>query len=146
CSRIPRVERDHMDHNEAVSTLAAERYLLGEMTPAERDAFEAHYFDCVDCADDIRAGAMLRAGVRSGYAATLAMPERRSVLPGRTSVIVPWAAAATFALIAGYETLRVPSTATAGAPVALAPVTLRSATRGQEVTVSPGPGGLVTLA
>lgn len=46
-----------MDHSEAVQQMAAERYLLDELTPEERDAFEAHFFDCPDCAIDLRAGA-----------------------------------------------------------------------------------------
>jgi hypothetical protein len=46
-----------MDHNEATQQMAAERYLLGELTPALRDAFEEHAFDCPVCAIDLRAGA-----------------------------------------------------------------------------------------
>ncbi len=34
---------------------AAERYVLGELTPAQRDAFEDHYFDCMVCAADLKA-------------------------------------------------------------------------------------------
>ena len=45
-----------MDHNEAKQNMAAERYLLDELTPEERDAFEQHVFDCPDCAFDLRAG------------------------------------------------------------------------------------------
>jgi len=45
-----------MDHSEAVKQMAAERYLLDELTPEERDAFEAHLFDCPECALDLRAG------------------------------------------------------------------------------------------
>ena len=45
-----------MDHLQAVNTLAAERYLLDEMTDAERDEFEGHFFSCRDCADDLRVG------------------------------------------------------------------------------------------
>jgi hypothetical protein len=45
-----------MDHSQAVQQMAAERYLLDELTPEERDAFEAHFFDCPDCALDLRAG------------------------------------------------------------------------------------------
>ncbi len=37
--------------------MAAERYLLDELTPEEREAFEEHLFDCPDCALDLRAGA-----------------------------------------------------------------------------------------
>lgn len=46
-----------MDHNEAITILAVERYLLNELTPEVRDAFEEHLFDCTQCAADLRAGA-----------------------------------------------------------------------------------------
>jgi hypothetical protein len=45
-----------MDHNEALQQMAAERYLLNELTPDAREAFEEHLFDCPDCALDLRAG------------------------------------------------------------------------------------------
>ncbi len=44
-----------MNHNEAMQHMAAERYLLNELTPEDRDAYEAHFFDCQDCALDLRA-------------------------------------------------------------------------------------------
>jgi hypothetical protein len=46
-----------MDHGEALQMMAAERYLLDELTPEERDAFEQHMFSCHECSLDIRAGA-----------------------------------------------------------------------------------------
>jgi hypothetical protein len=46
-----------MDHNEAVEQMIAERYLLDELTPDAREAFEEHLFDCPECALDLRAGA-----------------------------------------------------------------------------------------
>jgi hypothetical protein len=46
-----------MDHSEAVEQMAAEKYLLGELPPDLRDAFEEHMFDCPECAFDIRAAA-----------------------------------------------------------------------------------------
>jgi hypothetical protein len=46
-----------MDHNQAIKLDAVERYLLEEMTPQERDDFEEHYFDCHDCATELRATA-----------------------------------------------------------------------------------------
>ena len=46
-----------MDHGEALQMMAAERYLLDELTPEERDAFELHMFGCHECALDLRAGA-----------------------------------------------------------------------------------------
>jgi hypothetical protein len=45
-----------MDHNEAIKQMAAERYLLNELTPDLRDAFEEHAFGCPECALDLRAG------------------------------------------------------------------------------------------
>jgi hypothetical protein len=44
-----------MDHNQAVEQMAAERYLLDELTPDAREAFEEHVFDCPECAMDLRA-------------------------------------------------------------------------------------------
>jgi hypothetical protein len=46
-----------MDHSQAVEQMAAERYLLNELTPEAREAFEEHTFDCPDCALDLRAAA-----------------------------------------------------------------------------------------
>ena len=45
-----------MNHNEAKQQMAAERYLLNELTPDAREAFEEHLFDCPECALDLRAG------------------------------------------------------------------------------------------
>ena len=46
-----------MDHSEAVEQRTTERYLLDELTPDARDAFEEHVFDCPECALDLRAAA-----------------------------------------------------------------------------------------
>jgi Putative zinc-finger len=52
-----------MEHQNAQETMAAERYLLNEMSEEENAAFEEHLFDCQECAADIRAGAaMMEAG------------------------------------------------------------------------------------
>jgi hypothetical protein len=44
-----------MDHSEALRLQAAEKYLLGDLTAALRDEYEEHYFDCQECAADIKA-------------------------------------------------------------------------------------------
>jgi hypothetical protein len=63
------------------------------------------------------------------------------------SVVIPWAVAATFAILAGSESLVLQRALRGGAgPIALAPATLRQASRGQEPVVSRGPSGVVTLA
>lgn len=46
-----------MDHNQAVETMAAERYLLNQLTIEDREAFEEHFFTCSQCALDLRAAA-----------------------------------------------------------------------------------------
>ena len=50
-------------HRAAVESMAAERYILGEMEPAERDAFEDHFFDCAECSSDVREETKIGAGV-----------------------------------------------------------------------------------
>jgi anti-sigma factor RsiW len=44
-----------MEHQEAKTMHAAEKYVLGEMTDELRDQFEEHYFDCTECALDVKA-------------------------------------------------------------------------------------------
>jgi hypothetical protein len=106
-----------MDHSEAIDGKFTERYLLDELTPAQRDQFEDHYFDCVICADDVQssavfvdsARALLREGPGSEETASLgksasALYENRS---GFARYGVPFQSAA-FAFVAllcvvGYE-------------------------------------------
>jgi len=47
-----------MDHDVVVRQKMTERYLLGELDPDARDEFEQHFFDCPDCALDVRAGSL----------------------------------------------------------------------------------------
>src|SRR5258707_11672555 len=44
-----------MDHSETIQLQAAVKYVLGELTPAQREEYEEHYFDCAECAMDIKA-------------------------------------------------------------------------------------------
>src|SRR5258708_17999235 len=46
---------EKMDHNEAIRLQAAVKYVLGELSPVQRDAYEEHYFDCAECAIDLKA-------------------------------------------------------------------------------------------
>jgi len=46
-----------MDHNEAVRLQAAEKYVLGEFPQNLRDEYEEHFFDCAECALDLKAAA-----------------------------------------------------------------------------------------
>ncbi len=72
-----------MNHEEAIRTQAAERYLLGEMNEAERDAWEAHFFSCAVCAEELKAGAGFVNAVQDFFAsapASTQAPERKPAL------------------------------------------------------------------
>jgi hypothetical protein len=45
-----------IDHQQAVNKMMTERYLLGELNPQERDAFEQHLFECSECFEQVKAG------------------------------------------------------------------------------------------
>jgi Putative zinc-finger len=133
----------NMDHRNAVASNASERYLLGEMSEAERFAFEAHYFECVECAADVRAGDILARSVRAVYSDGSAprpkVPE--AVAPLRswrsawltTPSLVPLAASVVLCAVVGYQSLVViPGLDSSRAQ---APVVLRAAARGDDQTV-----------
>jgi len=46
-----------MEHSEAIRIKAAEQYLLGELTGAQREEYEEHFFTCQECAREVLAGA-----------------------------------------------------------------------------------------
>jgi hypothetical protein len=120
-----------MTHEQAVSSMATERYLLDEMPELEREAFEEHYFSCGQCADDVRLAELMRRGARAGFAAAAA--PRRTV---RWSVAAPWAAAASLAVIVGYQALVAPGRQTPAGPQVLTPITLRPASRGADAVIT----------
>jgi hypothetical protein len=164
-----------MTHQQAVDGMASERYLLDEMSEVERFEFEAHYFDCVDCAEDVRVAHVIREEAQRGAA-------RPSVVPGfsrtvdiesgfsrtvdaesgflgrrranresawrRPMVALPWAAAAGLAMMVSYQSLvTVPELRDAVAPESLTPVMLRGATRGAAPVVTLADGQrFVTLS
>jgi anti-sigma factor RsiW len=132
-----------MNHSEAVRSSATERYMLGEMPEVERYAFEDHYFDCPECAEDVRTGALMREGVKAGL---LDRSNVRSITRTATAkapakgwrswerrVVVPWATAAGLALVIGFQAM--PPFSRELMPQTLAPITLRPASRSGELTV-----------
>jgi hypothetical protein len=56
-----------MNHAEALETQFVERYLLGELTEAETEAFEQHYFACPECAADVATATLLKANARAVF-------------------------------------------------------------------------------
>ena len=57
-----------MDHTEATRELMTERYLLGELSPAQKDAFEEHFFSCGECAEAVAQGAYFVDNARAALA------------------------------------------------------------------------------
>lgn len=43
-----------MQHQDAIQLGAVDKYLLGELPTAQRDEFEEHFFDCRECAAELR--------------------------------------------------------------------------------------------
>lgn len=56
-----------MDHETAVQQKTAERYLLGELTGEDREAFEEHFFMCPECAEDVEALTVFAANARAVF-------------------------------------------------------------------------------
>ena len=102
-----------MDHSESIRLMAAERYLLGELTPEAREQFEEHFFDCQECALEVRAGAAFlehsKAVLSEPVPASLSKaPVPVPVKPGwlawfRPAFVVPVLAA--LLVVVGYQNL-----------------------------------------
>jgi anti-sigma factor RsiW len=135
-----------MQHQQALANKASERYLLGEMSEPERFDFEAHYFDCPACADDVRAGVALARGVRAvcaedaalrPHTAVVSEAPRRGWFAWLSPAMVPSTAAVALGCLAAWQALVViPSLRWAGTPQALSPIVLRAAARGEEQVVT----------
>lgn len=119
-----------MDHSEAVRLMAPERYLLGELSPEMRDAFEEHFFECEECALDLRAGAVFVHEAKLQLAASPAMPAAAPANPApRKHVWSSWwkpafaiPAFAALLLVVGYQNLAtIPSLRSAARQPRLAP-------------------------
>jgi Putative zinc-finger len=126
-----------MEHELAVRNRLAERYLLGELNAGDRDEFEAHYFDCVACARDVRDGAAFIANAKSVLREDLVSSRVASGRWDWTSwfrmpALVPSAAAATLAAVVAYQAaVVIPRLHSAAEPRLVAMTTLQPSTRGE---------------
>jgi hypothetical protein len=99
-----------MNHTEAVSAGAVERYLLDQLSDSESEEFEQHFFDCLECARDLRAGVMFEDNARAVFLeerqeAERAPAETRTAAEAKPSGWVwvwqrPWTAASALAVLA----------------------------------------------
>src|SRR5262249_4231673 len=125
----------------------AGRYMLGELSPEERETFEEHYFNCRQCAEDVRD---LLAISSNSRAALLEMPDREEPASAgaskgsngfqalRSSRIQPayvMAAALVLCPLAIVTTLQSISLRSQLAPQAVSEFTLHPDARGEEIEI-----------
>ena len=99
-----------MDHNDAVRLQAAEKYALGEFPPNLRDEYEEHFFECAECAVDVKAVAAFADASREVLRAPEKLAEKKTApaQDGWLSWLRPVIAVPAFAallLIIGYQSL-----------------------------------------
>jgi hypothetical protein len=129
-----------MDHAKAARKFVVEQYLLGELSGAEREEFEEHFFYCSDCAAAVEAGTALMANAREVLAEPGAFARPATQRKSRWLIwggwrLAPAAALAGWALVAvlGYQMLRRPSN---GQLVIAPAVSVRAARAQQSLTFS----------
>jgi len=73
--------KEAMNHDEVVRQKLTEKYLLAELDPDARDQFEEHFFECAECALDVRAGTEFVASSRIVLAQSFeaSVPQRAAV-------------------------------------------------------------------
>jgi hypothetical protein len=145
-----------MDHNEALQEMLAEKYLLDELSPESREEFEAHFFGCTECAEDLRVGAVLVEGIRSELADRPAekpaeIPVQRGGQSGWLAWLRPALVVPALAVLAGvivyqnfvtYPQLKTAANAPQVLPWASVSVSSRGA-NAPVITTRPGEGFLL---
>lgn len=148
-----------MEHEKTVQNLAVECYLLGEMAPEEREAFEEHYFECSVCAEDLRAASQFIEDAKDILAAGREFPAyQREPEPVRTRWNwLAWlqpqfagAAIAVLLVVAGVQNFgTIPGlrkqVREGDVPRALPTTVLLAQTRSSMPTLKAGPGGSLSL-
>ena len=134
-----------MTHDESTRNQTSERYLLGDLSPEARDAFEAHYFDCPECAEDVRLGMVLADNAKASFEdpelrRRRAEPVAAERTPRLSWLRLPsWAsalAACVFAAVAGYDSWEVRQLQQ---PQIVSSTVLRAASRGEAQVIPIGP-------
>jgi Putative zinc-finger len=141
-----------IDHQQAIKKMMAERYLLGELTEGDLDAFEEHLFECTVCFEQVKAGTefvdyLKRIGTQPDVE-----PARQGWIPrlnhalGNTASLVfagLFLCAVCLNLYQGMVNQRL------GAAHNIVPVTLHEQSRGESAAagpeVTPSPAGYIDL-
>src|SRR5882724_1888801 len=82
-------EETDMDHPEAIRLMAAEKYLLNELSPELRKSFEEHFFECPDCEFDVQAGYALIDGSKNVLSSST-VEVTKTVVPGKPNQWLAW--------------------------------------------------------
>jgi len=96
-----------MDHETAVQTNASERYVIGDLSSSERNAFEEHFSDCTQCMDDVSMASTFAANAKAVFRErALARPEPRSLfLQWLLARPIPVFAVIALAAVIGYQNM-----------------------------------------
>ena len=96
-----------MDHQQAAESMTVEKYLLDELSPEMRDKFEEHFFDCQECATDVRATAAFMDAAKQEFRLNpLSKPKAPASSKPRIAFLRPalaWSALAASLLVIGYQ-------------------------------------------
>lgn len=114
-------------HQQAIRTLAAERYMLGQMTDGEREAFEEHYFNCRFCVEDVKGIDVMSRAVRQ-------QPKQQPVRKWRPMTVAPWAVAASLAGALALQPILLRTAMQVAEVPDVSPVILTSVTRSVAAT------------
>ena len=83
--------------------MATEEYLMGELSPEAREQFEEHFFECAECASDVRAGALFLEQSKLVFAAEAQSAPKIAIAgkesPSRWAWLRPAIAVPVFALL-----------------------------------------------
>ena len=74
-----------MDHNTAIRLEAAELYVAGRLPDAERDQFEEHFFECAECAEEVRWEQVFAANMRAAFREESLRTPARAAAPARNT-------------------------------------------------------------
>jgi hypothetical protein len=134
-----------LEHDQAMESMAAEKYVLGELHDDDRDQFEEHFFSCAHCAQDVRDLSGITQGVKELLKSQPKPSQQRAAAGWLPSWIFPGAgvnplgrlawATAMLALLAGagYQNMQLRQLAL---PVAAITVVAQGESRGEKKAVS----------
>src|ERR1700704_975632 len=135
-------------HEEAMKNLTAERYLLGELSEDDRDAYEEHFFSCPICFEQIKAGTefvghLRRIGTQDPAPALA--PGFMSKILGNVSQMAAMGAFALLICVSGVSIYQQSVIRGLRAPQVVSVVTLTSASRGTSKIVTSGRNGIAEV-